>query len=76
MATIEVVGTKKNGGVGNGPDGTVTVELVIRSPELGRMPMKVTVTDRMDASRNLEDARQKILLFAEGLREAAQSPLG
>jgi hypothetical protein len=77
MAMIEVLGTRTNRGVGDrGPPGTVTVDLVIRSPELGRLPVSVTVEDQGDATGTLEAVRSKLLDFAEGLRGAAQVPLG
>ena len=74
--TIEVDGTKKNtGSVGGGEGGTVTVNLVLRSSQLGRLPVALTVPDHMDQAKTMEAARAALLQFAEGLLAAAQHPL-
>lgn len=76
MATVHVRGIQSNPGIGGrGPQGTVTVTVVVRSNELGRFEIDVHVPDHGDPSLNLNEARGALQSFSRSLTEALQQPL-
>jgi hypothetical protein len=76
MTTVEVRTIRSNPGFeGSEPQGTVTVTVVVRSPELDRFELDVRVPDRGDPGLNLEDARAVLQRVSQGLVEALKRPL-
>jgi hypothetical protein len=76
LTTIHVRAIRSNPGFGGlEPRGTVTVTVVVRSPEVDRFEIDVRIPDRGNTDLHLEDARGVLQRVSQGLSEALRQPL-
>ena len=76
MATVQVESMEYNRGIGGkGPDGTISLKIIVRSEELGRLTFNMNIQDQGSPDLNLTEARAMLQGFCHKLSEALRQPL-